>query len=226
MKKNDIYEKEFDGKTLRFQLTELNSNSLTIKTLDTSPHYCKNGNTASEKYPEYALAAEVDGAYVTTEYGDHLVDSFAVDINNRIKARNKSLLWLTTIKGVGHDKADILVNEIDELLDYWEAKFLPAIVRWTWNGEFNPNDETDIKRMKDIFSSYLNHLKETVLSFLAKRRGQQRNLSINAGHKVKFEDTSFKRINKDGTIINLESMTEVEDALRLWSQVGTSNNSH
>lgn len=211
MKKNDIFEKEFDGNILRFQLMDLSPNKLTIKALDVEPEMIRTGEMPQAALSRFALAVEEDGEYVTTEIGDRWIRRFTFDINSRIKARCRALQWLDLNRICIDDDEfvddnETIVNKIDALLSYGEKKFLPMAVRWSSKGEFDYGDDTEIKKMKETLSSYRKQL--------VKRNRKE---DGGKGYKIKYEDLCFKRINDDGTEKELIDFYEVRDALRPWS---------
>lgn len=124
----------------------------------------------------------------------------------RNSLRNKALDWILSRGTMENDVAVDIVDTIDKSLNYWEAKYLPAVVRWACKGEYDTGDEFDYKRLKEVLSAHLTCVMNRV-------RGRKK-----ADYTVKFEDQTFKQVNDDGTVINLEEFWEVIDALRPWSK--------
>lgn len=108
MKKNDIFEKTFDGNTFRFQLTELKPRWVAIRELDSTAQInkeCKafifaplppgknlpfsigdiviKYKTNSEHIEEFASID--NGEWITTQKGDKMIENLTVEIYNRIK---------------------------------------------------------------------------------------------------------------------------------------------
>ena len=108
MKKNDIFERTFDGNTFRFQLTELKPRWVAIRELDSTAQInkeCKafifapsapgknltfsigdiviKYKTNSENIEEFASLD--NGEWVTTQKGDKMIENLTVEIYNRIK---------------------------------------------------------------------------------------------------------------------------------------------
>ena len=108
MKKNDIFEKTFDGNTFRFQLTELKPRWVAIRELDSTAQINKEckafifAPSAPGIYHPFSIGdfvrkykpnsehieefASLDnGEWVTTQKGDKMIEKLTVEIYNRIK---------------------------------------------------------------------------------------------------------------------------------------------
>ena len=208
MKVNDIFEREFDGKALRFQLTELAPFTVDIKALDELPEVTRTGKLPQAVLLKFALAVEKDGEFVTTEIGDNWIRRFTYDINNRINARNKSLRWLVENKDMEVGAAKNLVLKLDKKFNDWEVRYLMAIVRWAYYGEIDPNSEDDIKLVKELLSSYFVYLKEH---------------KVVDDEKLRFANICF-RITRNGERDRyLWSMKEVGWYLHSWEKKRVQN---
>ena len=94
MKNNEIFEREFDGNVLRFQVIIPTTRQLTVQVLDVMPQYHRSGNLSDVAFPDDAVAVLKDSEYVTTKIGDRWIERFSRDISNRISLRNKALDWI------------------------------------------------------------------------------------------------------------------------------------
>lgn len=206
MKNNEIFERELDGNVLRFQVIIPTTRQLTVQVMDVKPQFQRSGNLSEVAFPDDAVAVMKDGELVTTRIGDRWIERFTREIKNRISLRNEALDWISTRGTMEKEVALDIVDTIDQSLNYWEMKFLPTVVRWACQGEYDTGDEFDYKRLKEILSAYLTCI-------LNQNRGRKK-----ADYSVSFEGQTFKRINDDGTVVNLEDFWEVIDALRPWSK--------
>lgn len=202
MKYNDIFEREFEGRLIRFRLVALKPYLIAIITMDITPPLFRSGNTLLTSLPQTALAKYVDGDYVTTAIGDRWVNRFTVDIYNRITARSKSLNWLVERKKMEQNEAKALVEKLDNEFNHWEVRYLPAIVRWAYNGDLDPESESDIKRAKSILMTYFTYL-----------AGRKKDSSI----RIKYDSPCFKRVVEGHPGTYLGTMDEMEEALRPWA---------
>lgn len=202
MKNNDIFERVFEGKIIRFRLVALKPYLIAIITMDFTPPLFRSGNTLLTTLPQAALAKYVDGKYVTTAVGDRWVNRFTVDIYNRIIARSKSLNWLIERKGMEKSEAKALIEKLDNEFNHWEVRYLPAFARWAYNGEFDPESESGINRIKSILLSYFTYLAD-----------REKDVSV----RIKYDSPYFKRMieGQPGAIIR--TMDEMEEALRPWT---------
>lgn len=157
MKQNDIFEQEFDGRTIRFQLVELKTNLVTIETMDITPPIRRSGNLILAALFKQTLATNINGEYVTTEVGDNWIKRFAAFIYKRVIARNKSLQWLVE-NGMEQNEAKALIGIFDMALNDWQVGYMLTVVRWAISGEIDPESESDIDRVKDVLSTYFTYL--------------------------------------------------------------------
>ena len=184
MKMNDIFERDFKGQKMRFQLIELEPYLVTVQTVDIDPPLRRSGKLLLAVLPKAALATSVDGEYVATRMGESWAKRFAAFIYNRLTALNKSITWLTEIKDMEPEEAKAFVDKIECKFNDWEVRYLQAIVKWAYYGEFNPDNEDDINRVKELLLSYFTYLKEhktddaeklkfANLCFIIKRNGER-----------------------------------------------------
>jgi hypothetical protein len=202
MKYNDIFERVFEGQIIRFRLVALKPYLIAIITMDITPPLFRSGNTLLTSQPQAALAKYVDGKYVTTAVGDRWVNRFTVDIYNRITARSKSLNWLIERMGMEQSEAKALIEKLDKEFNHWEVRYLPAIVRWAYNGEIDPESEYDINRVKSILLTYFTYLADR------KKDGCVR---------IKYDSPYFKRMIEGQPGTSFKTMDEMEEALRPWA---------
>ena len=202
MKRDDIFEREFEGQIFRFRLVALKPYLIAIITMGITPPLFRSGNTLLTSLPQAALAKYVDGKYVTTAVGDRWVNRFTVDIYNRITARRKSLYWLIERKGMEQSEAKALIEKLDIEFNHWEVRYLPAIARWAYDGEFNPESQSDINRVKRILLTYFTYLAER------KKDGTV---------KIKYDSPYFKRMIEGRPGIYFMTMNEMEEFLRPWT---------
>jgi len=160
MKMNDIFERDFKGQIMRFQLVELEPYLVTVQTVDINPPLRRSGKLLLAALPKVALATSVDGRYVATRMGESWAKRFATFIYNRFTACNKSITWLTEIKDMEPEEAKAFVDKIECKFNDWEVRYLQAIVKWAYYGDFNPDNEDDINRVKELLLSYFTYLKE------------------------------------------------------------------
>ena len=108
MKKNDIFERTFDGNTFRFQLTELKPRWVAIRELDSTAQINKEckafifAPSAPGIYHPFSIGdfvrkykpnsehieefASLDnGEWVTTQEGDKMIEKLSAEIYKRIK---------------------------------------------------------------------------------------------------------------------------------------------
>ena len=108
MKKNDIFERTFDGNTFRFQLTELKPRWVAIQELDSTAQINKEckafifAPSAPGIYHSFSIGdfvrkykpnsehieefASLDnGEWVTTQEGDKMIEKLSAEIYKRIK---------------------------------------------------------------------------------------------------------------------------------------------
>jgi hypothetical protein len=201
MKQNDIFEQEFEGQSMRFQLVELMPYQVTIQTVDLTPPVKRSGNLLLAALYKLPFATMIDGEYVTTERGDKWIKRFARYIYNRIIVRNKSLQWLIE-NDMEQSEAKTLVETLDKELNDWQVGYLLTIVRWAYDGEIDPISETDISRVKNVISSYFTYLAD-----------RDKDNSV----RIKYDSICFKRIVEGRPVAFLWSLDEVEGALRPWA---------
>ena len=201
MKQNDIFEQEFEGQTMRFQLVELMPYQVNIQTVDFNPPVKRSGNLLLAALYKLPFATTIDGEYVTTERGDKWIKRFARYIYNRIIVRNKSFQWLIE-NDMEQSEAKTLVGTLDKELNDWQVGYLLTIVRWAYNGEIDPVKATDINRVKNVLSSYFTYLAD-----------RDKDNSV----RIKYDSICFKRIVEGKPVAFLWSLDEVEEALRPWA---------
>ena len=141
MKQNDIFEQEFEGQSMRFQIVELMPYLVTIQTVDITPAIRRSGNLLLAALFNMSLATNIDGVYVTTETGDKWIKRFARYIYNRSIIRSKSLQWLIE-NNMEQNAAKNLVETFDKALNDWEVRYMLTVVRWAYNGETDPESES------------------------------------------------------------------------------------
>ncbi|MBR5910435.1 MAG: hypothetical protein IKZ55_00425 [Bacteroidales bacterium] len=202
MKKNDIFEHEAEGTKLRFQLVDLTPNLITIQTLDLTPPKCRSGNMPLAVLPKAALATNDKGEFVTTDIGERWAKRYAAHICNRVSARNKSLRWLTENMEMDREEANALVEKLDKQLDDWEIRYMLAIVRWAYYEAIDPENEADIKRVKDLLLAYLVH---------------RNNLDNDSAIEIQFANLCFILVRKGQRDRILWTMEETERLLRPWA---------
>ena len=208
MKVNDIFERDFKGQIMRFQLIELEPYLVTVQTVDIDPPLRRSGKLLLAALPKVALATSVDGEYVATRMGESWAKRFATFIYNRLTARNKSITWLTEIKDMEPEVAKAFVDKIECKFNDWEVRYLQAIVKWAYYGEFNQDNEDDINRVKELLLSYFTYLKEH---------------KIDDAEKLKFANLCFI-IKRNGERDRyLWSMKEVVWYLRSWEKKRVQN---
>ena len=195
MKKNDIFERTFDGNKLQFKLIILNPRLICIG-VPNSDLPC--GRDIKSRIPptftDYVFANIEDGKYVTTKEGDDMIEKLAVEMYNRIKHWNSSILWVRSL----------VTKLYIALCSRYHDRYLPTIVKWACNGEINPVVETDIEHMCKLISLFHEHLLD------------RPEINAQIGYKIDFDDNGFKRVNSDGTIIRLKTMKETENTLYSW----------
>jgi hypothetical protein len=203
MKVNDIFERDFEGQNMRFQLIELKPYLVTVQTVDIDPPLRRSGKLLLAALPKVALATSVDGEYVATRMGESWAKRFATFIYNRLTARNKSINWLIEIKDMEPEEAKVFVDKIECKLNDWEVRYLQAIVKWAYYGEINPDNEGDINRVKELLLLYFTYLKEHKTDDV---------------EKLRFANICF-RITRNGERDRyLWSMKEVGWYLRSWEK--------
>ena len=208
MKQNDIFERDFKGQIMCFQLVELNPYLLTVQTVDIDPPLCRSGKMLLAALPKAALATSVDGEYVATRMGESWAKRFATFIYNRLTARNKSINWLTENKDMEPEEAKVFVDKIECKLNDWEVRYLQAIVKWAYYGEINQDNEGDINRVKELLLLYFTYLKEHKTDDV---------------EKLRFANICF-RITRNGERDRyLWSMKEVGWYLRSWEKKRVQN---
>ena len=208
MKVNDIFERDFKGQKMRFQLIELEPYLVTVQTVDIDPPLRRSGKMLLATLPKAALATSVDGGYVATRMGESWAKRFATFIYNRLTARNKSITWLTEIKDMEPEVAKAFVDRIECKFNDWEVRYLQAIVKWAYYGEFNQDNEDDINRVKELLLSYFTYLKEH---------------KIDDAEKLKFANLCFI-IKRNGERDRyLWTMKEVVWYLRSWEKKRVQN---
>lgn len=208
MKVNDIFERDFKGEIMRFQLIELEPYLVTVEAVDIVPPMRRSGKLLSAALPKVALATSVDGEYVATRMGESWAKRFATFIYNRHTARNKSINWLTEIKDMEPEEAKVFVDKIECKLNDWEVRYLQAIVKWAYYGEINPDNEGDINRVKELLLLYFTYLKEHKTDDV---------------EKLRFANICF-RITRNGERDRyLWSMKEVGWYLRSWEKKRVQN---
>ncbi|MBR4147715.1 MAG: hypothetical protein IKU00_07505 [Bacteroidales bacterium] len=193
MKVNDIFEREFDGNVYRFKLIEQTPHKVRIEVLDGAlPLFDR----------------DICCHYVTAKRGDDAIEELAVKMYKRIQNRHLTLQWVESNTTLDKDEAKNMVTKLYAgLCPRFHDRYLPVVVRWACYGEIDPYNETDIERMRNLLSSFYVHLERRNDDNIAR-----------FGYKVDFNvnDKGFKRRNVDGTVIRLERMDEIEDALRPW----------
>ena len=208
MKVNDIIEREFDGNVFRFQITELRPRVASIVVLDdTLPFFERDiSSRLSPIFTNYMFAIIENDGFVTTKEGDDTIEILTVEMYKRIQNWCFTLLWVDSNTSLNKDEAKCMVAKLNARLHpRFHSRYLPAVVRWACNGEIDPDDNSDIKRMRRILTSFHLHLSRRTRENIAR-----------FGYKVEFVDSGFKRINVDGTETLLEKMEETEYALRHW----------
>jgi hypothetical protein len=206
MKKYDIFEREFDGNILRFQLTELAPRKAAIQLLDDKLQIDKDIAYHLGPQNPYQLASIENGKFVTTQQGDDYINELTYEIYNRIKDWRNSLLWIDSNSSLKADEAEDLVNKLHQALrPEYHPRYLPAVVRWACYGDIAPDRKTDIERMKGLITSYQDHIGIRTKDSIAL-----------LGYKVEFKDNAFKRFDKDGAETILNRMNELEEAIRPW----------
>lgn len=155
------------------------------------------------------LAYRENDGWVTTQKGDKMIEELSADIYKRIKDWHFSVQWVSSNTSLKRDEAEELVAKMNVALrPHTTDRYLPTIVRWVGYGEIDPDNETDLERMRNLIESFHDH----------ERKRTKENVA-SVGYKVEFDDNGFKRRNVDGTEIRLERMEETEEALRSWSNV-------
>ena len=208
MKVNDIFERDFKGEIMRFQLIELEPYLVTVEAVDIVPPMRRSGKLFLAALPKVALATSVDGEYLATRMGESWAKRFATFIYNRLTARSKSINWLTEIKDMEPEEAKVFVDKIECKLNDWEVRYLQAIVKWAYYGEINPDNEGDINRVKELLLLYFTYLKEHKTDDV---------------EKLRFANICF-RITRNGERDRyLWSMKEVGWYLRSWEKKRVQN---
>jgi hypothetical protein len=208
MKVNDIFERDFKGEIMRFQLIELEPYLVTVEAVDIVPPMRRSGKLLLAALPKVALATSVDGEYLATRMGESWAKRFATFIYNRLTARNKSINWLIEIKDMEPEEAKVFVDKIECKLNDWEVRYLQAIVKWAYYGEINPDNEGDINRVKELLLLYFTYLKEHKTDDV---------------EKLRFANICF-RITRNGERDRyLWSMKEVVWYLRSWEKKRVQN---
>lgn len=203
MKVNDIFERDFKGEIMRFQLIELEPYLVTVEAVDIVPPMRRSGKLLLAALPQVALATSVDGEYLATRMGESWAKRFATFIYNRLTARNKSINWLIEIKDMEPEEAKVFVDKIECKLNDWEVRYLQAIVKWAYYGEINQDNEGDINRVKELLLLYFTYLKEHKTDDV---------------EKLRFANICF-RITRNGERDRyLWSMKEVGWYLRSWEK--------
>lgn len=203
MKVNDIFERDFKGEIMRFQLIELEPYLVTVEAVDIVPPMRRSGKLLLAALPKVALATSVDGEYLATRMGESWAKRFATFIYNRLTARNKSINWLIEIKDMEPEEAKVFVDKIECKLNDWEVRYLQAIVKWAYYGEINQDNEGDINRVKELLLLYFTYLKEHKTDDV---------------EKLRFANICF-RITRNGERDRyLWSMKEVGWYLRSWEK--------
>ncbi len=134
--------------------------------------------------------------------GEKLVKGLVSDVCDRMSARKKSLRWLTENKEMESEEAKALVEKVDERLDDWEISYMLAIVRWAYYEAIDPENEADIKRVRDLLLSYSNYLWER---------------DNDSGEKIEFANLCFKLVRDGQRDRILWTMEETERLLRPWA---------
>ena len=208
MKVKVIFERDFKGEIMRFQLIELEPYLVTVEAVDIVPPMRRSGKLFLAALPKVALATSVDGEYLATRMGESWAKRFATFIYNRLTARNKSINWLTEIKDMEPEEAKVFVDKIECKLNDWEVRYLQAIVKWAYYGEINPDNEGDINRVKELLLLYFTYLKEHKTDDV---------------EKLRFANICF-RITRNGERDRyLWSMKEVGWYLRSWEKKRVQN---
>lgn len=208
MKVNDIFERDFKGEIMHFQLIELEPYLVTVEAVDIVPPMRRSGKLLLSALPKVALATSVDGEYLATRMGESWAKRFATFIYNRLTARNKSINWLTEIKDMEPEEAKAFVDKIECKLNDWEVRYLQAIVKWAYYGEINQDNEGDINRVKELLLLYFTYLKEHKTDDV---------------EKLRFANICF-RITRNGERDRyLWSMKEVGWYLRSWEKKRVQN---
>jgi hypothetical protein len=206
MKKYDIFEREFDGNILRFQLTELAPRKAAIQLLDDKLQIDKDIAYHLGPQNPYQLASIENGKFVTTQQGDDYINELTCEIYKRMIDWRNSLLWIGSNSSLKADEAEDLVNKLHQALrPEYHPRYLPAVVRWACYGDIAPDSKTDIERMKGLITSYQDHIGIRTKDSIAL-----------LGYKVEFKDNAFKRFDKDGAETILNRMNELEEAIRPW----------
>lgn len=210
MKKNDIFEREFDGNILRFQLTDLTPHKVAIRLLDDSLQIDKDIAIylkGTKEIPRVGDILMLKTSATAFAYDDVFITNLTIEIYNRIIDWRDSLKWVCSNTSLTEDEAEALVVKLHKALrpDYHPQYLLP-VVRWTCNGEIDPDSETDIKRMKELLTSYQRHIGIRTKDSMAQ-----------VGYKVEYRRTGgFQRINQDGSETLLVTMNELEEAIKPW----------
>ena len=206
MKKNDIFERTFDGNTLLFKLIILGPRIICIGVPDIN---LPCGRDIKSRIPptftDYVFANIEDGKYVTTKEGDDMIEKLAVEMYNRIKHWNSSIIWVKSNTSLKDNEVEDLVTKLYiALCSHYHDIYLPTIVKWACNGEINPVVETDIEHMCKLISLFHEHLLD------------RPEINAQIGYKIDFDDNGFKRVNSDGVEIRLENMKDTKNAIRSW----------
>lgn len=208
MKVNDIFERDFKGEIMRFQLIELEPYLVTVEAVDIVPPMRRSGKLLLAALPKVALATSVNGEYLATRMGESWAKRFATFIYNRLTARNKSINWLIEIKDMEPEEAKVFADKIECKLNDWEVRYLQAIVKWAYYGEINQDNEGDINRVKELLLLYFTYLKEHKTDDV---------------EKLRFANICF-RITRNGERDRyLWSMKEVGWYLRSWEKKRVQN---
>lgn len=208
MKVNDIFERDFKGEIMRFQIIELEPYLVTVEAVDIVPPMRRSGKLLLAALPKVALATSVDGEYLATRMGESWAKRFATFIYNRLTARNKSINWLIEIKDMEPEEAKVFVDKIECKLNDWEVRYLQAIVKWAYYEEINQDNEGDINRVKELLLLYFTYLKEHKTDDV---------------EKLRFANICF-RITRNGERDRyLWSMKEVVWYLRSWEKKRVQN---
>lgn len=125
---------------------------------------------------------------------------------DRVAARSTSMRWLTENKEMNEAEAIALVEQVEKRLEDWEIGFMLAIVRWAYYKTIDPENEADIKRVKDLLEAFIHHLMDH---------------DNQSGVRIEFANLCFKFVREGEKEKILWTMKETEYMLRPWMKKAT-----
>ena len=125
---------------------------------------------------------------------------------DRVAAGSTSMRWLTENKEMDEAEAIALVEQVEKRLEDWEIGFMMAIVRWAYYKTIDPENEADIKRVKDLLEAFIHHLMDN---------------NNKSGVKIEFANLCFKFVREGEKEKILWTMKETEYMLRPWMKKET-----